>query len=92
MAVLEALTMRKMMLLQFPLFHTPSIMILMLCPFKFNPHNIFDFCTVHNIFRWASYQIFRLQFALQGIRRVTVIGKTVSVLAIRESVVSHTAL
>jgi len=45
--------------------------------------------TLYNIFRWASYQIFRLLFALQGIRRVTVTGKTVSVLAIRESVVSH---
>ena len=61
----------------------------MLCPIKCNPHNIFDIRTVHNIFRWVSYQIFRLLFALEEIRRVTVIGRTVSVLAIRESVVSH---
>jgi len=63
----------------------------MLRPIKFNPHNNFDFRKEHDIFRWASYQICRLLFALQGIRRVTVIGKTVSVLAIRESVVSHGA-
>ena len=90
--MLEALTMRKRMRLKFPLFHTPSITILMLCPITFNPHNIFDIRTVHNIFRRASYQIFRLLFALKGIRRVMVIGKPVSVLAIRESVVSHRVL